>query len=123
MKRPSVLVVDDERDFMESLVRRLILRGFQARGVDGGAQALAHMERMPAEVVVLDVKMPGMDGLEVLRRIKRDHPKTQVIVLTGHASLESGEEGMRLGAREYLIKPVPIKELIEKISAAGGEEA
>ncbi|MCF8041373.1 MAG: response regulator [Desulfarculaceae bacterium] len=114
----KVLVVDDERDFLESLVRRLQRRSVDAAGVTSGEAALEHLEREKADVVVLDVKMPGMNGIEALRQIKQCHPEVEVILLTGHASVESGVEGLALEAFDYLIKPVKLDELIERIMEA-----
>ncbi|MBU1276403.1 MAG: response regulator [Proteobacteria bacterium] len=114
----KVLVVDDERDFLESLVRRLQRRSVDAAGVTSGEAALEHLERQRADVVVLDVKMPGMNGIDVLRRIKQLYPEVEVILLTGHASVESGVEGLALQAFDYLIKPVKLDELIERIMEA-----
>lgn len=89
----KVLVVDDERDFLESLVRRLQRRSVDATGVTSGEAALEHMRVHKVDVVVLDVKMPGMNGIEALRRIKHSYPEVEVILLTGHASVESGWRG------------------------------
>lgn len=114
----KVLVVDDERDFLESLVRRLKRRSVDAAGVTSGEAALEHLERHKVDVVVLDVKMPGMNGIEALRQIKQRHPEVEVILLTGHASVESGVEGLALEAFDYLIKPVKLDELIERIMEA-----
>jgi two-component system OmpR family response regulator len=114
----KVLVVDDERDFLESLVRRLQRRSVDATGVTSGEAALEHMRVHKVDVVVLDVKMPGMNGIEALRRIKHSHPEVEVILLTGHASVESGVEGLSLEAFDYLIKPVKLDELIERIMEA-----
>ena len=118
MESFSVLVVDDEEDFLNALVKRLNLRKLQAYGVKSGEEALKHLAKNQADVVVLDVKMPGMDGLAVLREIKKSHAAVEVIMLTGHASVESGMEGIRLGAFDYLIKPVKLDELVEKIMEA-----
>ncbi len=114
----KVLIVDDEVDFLESLVRRLKRRSVDATGVTSGEAALEHLAQETAEVVVLDVKMPGMNGIETLREIKRLHPQVEVILLTGHASVESGVEGLALEAFDYLIKPVKLDELIERIMEA-----
>ena len=113
-----VLVVDDEEDFLSSIVMRLGLRGMEAHGVGNGPAALSHLESDPVDVVVLDIKMPGPDGLEVLGAIKEAHPEVQVIVLTGHASLESSRKGFELGAFDYLIKPVRLAQVVERIEAA-----
>ena len=118
MKTFSVLVVDDERDFLEPLVERLELRGLVAAGRDNAADGLRFLGDNPVDVVVLDVKMPGMDGLTALKQIKARHPMTEVILLTGHASVESGMEGLELGAFDYLIKPVKLDELMERITEA-----
>ena len=118
MKSFKVLVVDDERDFLEPLVERLQLRKLQAEGVDNGEEALARLAAGPVDVVVLDVKMPGMDGLAVLKEIKSHHPLVEVVLLTGHASVESGMEGLELGAFDYLIKPVKLDDLMERILEA-----
>ncbi len=118
VKRFSVLVVDDERDFLEPLVERLELRNLEAAGVDNALDALKHLDAHPVDVVVLDVKMPGMDGITALKQIKARHPTVEVILLTGHASVESGMEGLELGAFDYLIKPVKLDELMERILEA-----
>jgi two-component system OmpR family response regulator len=118
MSQCKVLVVDDERDFLESLVRRLQRRGLDARGVDSGMGALKLVAEDPPEVVVLDVKMPDMDGIATLKAIKDRDPKVEVILLTGHASVGSGVEGVELGAFDYLIKPVKLDDLIERIRDA-----
>lgn len=118
MKSFDVLVVDDERDFLEPLVERLQLRKLRAVGVDSANAALDHLSAHPVDVVVLDVKMPGMDGIAALKEIKTRHPLVEVVLLTGHASVESGMEGLELGAFDYLIKPVKLDELMERILEA-----
>ena len=118
MEKFKVLIVDDELDFLESLVRRLNKRSISATGVSSGQAALEHLEREGGDVVVLDVKMPGMSGIEVLKQIKQRFPELEVILLTGHASVESGMEGLSLNAFDYLIKPVKIDQLIERIMDA-----
>jgi DNA-binding NtrC family response regulator len=115
---PKVLIVDDEKDFLEALVARFRLRGFEARGAGDGRAALECLDRVPIEVVVLDLKMPGMDGLEVLRQLKQKHPETEVVILTGHGSSEAGMEGVSLGAFAYMVKPVKLAELVEKVEEA-----
>jgi signal transduction histidine kinase len=121
-----VLVVDDEKDFLESLAQRLKLRGLDVRTATNGLAALAALDEEVADVVVLDVRMPEMDGIETLRRIKESHPRVEVVMLTGHADLNSALEGMRFGFFDYLTKPVEISELVDKIQEAGrrrrGEE-
>jgi two-component system OmpR family response regulator len=118
MSQCKVLVVDDERDFLESLVRRLQRRGLDARGATSGMEARKLIASDPPEVVVLDVKMPDMDGIATLRAIKGRDPKLEVILLTGHAEVGSGVEGVELGAFDYLIKPVKLDDLIERIRDA-----
>jgi DNA-binding NtrC family response regulator len=118
MKSIKVLVVDDEKDFLTSLVRRLGRRGLEVEGVDSGEAAIDYLAARPVDVVVLDVKMPGLDGLQVLRHIKEHHPFVEVILLTGHASVDAGMKGISLGAFEYLIKPVTLDELLARIDEA-----
>lgn len=119
MEGLRVLIVDDEEELVSALVERLLLRGFQARGVIRGEDALSFLEDEECDVVLLDVKMPGLGGLEVIRRIKADHPGLEVVLLTGHGSVKSVEEGMALGAFDYLMKPVKIDNLVRVLSAAG----
>ncbi len=114
----KVLVVDDEEDVASALVTRLTRRGFAARAVTSGAATLAELASVGADVVILDLKMPHMDGLETLHHIRSRHPSVQVIVLTGHGSVASGIEGMQIGATDYLRKPVPIETLCTAIEAA-----
>jgi DNA-binding response OmpR family regulator len=114
----QVLVVDDEQDFLDSIVKRLELRGIEVDGVGTGAAALELLASKQVDVVVLDIKMPGMDGIEVLRQIRVSHPGVEVIVLTGHASQEFRELGRELEAFDYLIKPVRLDTLLERIQAA-----
>ena len=115
---PRVLLVDDEIDFLSSLAQRLELRGLPVLTAGSGFEALEILDREPQDVVVLDVRMPGMDGIETLRRIKDRHPQVQVVMLTGHADLESSIEGMRFGFFDYLTKPVKLAQLVEKIDEA-----
>jgi DNA-binding NtrC family response regulator len=118
MEGIKVLLVDDEEDFRKTLGNRLRKRNFEVDEAESGPQALEALGRRVSDVVVLDVRMPGMDGLEVLKRIKENHPQAEVIMLTGHASVESGIEGMRLGAFDYLMKPCNINDLTVKIQDA-----
>ena len=113
-----VLLVDDEEEFVSALSERLMLRGIDADSALNGEEALARLVEKDFEVVILDVMMPGLGGLEVLRQIKSTHPNTQVILLTGHGSTREGIEGMRLGAFDYLIKPVDIEEMLAKMKEA-----
>jgi len=113
-----VLIVDDEIEFLETLVKRLRKRKLAVTGVTSGEQALDSLRESQADIVVLDVKMPGMSGLETLRELKRRHPAIEVIMLTGHANMEVAIEGMDLGAFDYLMKPIDIDELLYKIQDA-----
>ncbi|MEW6335882.1 MAG: response regulator [Acidobacteriota bacterium] len=118
-----VLVVDDERDFAEALVTRLTRRGYSAAAAFSGPSALVSLGHDPVDVVVLDLKMPGMDGLEVLRQIRHLDPDIRVLVLTGHATVSAGIDGMRLGAADFLQKPVGIELLCTAIDAAAARGA
>jgi DNA-binding NtrC family response regulator len=112
------LLVDDEEDFTDTLVSRLKKRQIAVEGVYGGRQALAHLETHPVDVVVLDVRMPDMDGIETLKEIKARYPLIEVLMLTGHANMEVAIEGMQLGAFDYLMKPIEIDQLLYKIQDA-----
>ena len=114
----KVLLVDDEKEFVSTLAERLRLRGMQAEEAVSGEEALRLIAHSAPQVMVLDVMMPGMGGLEVLQRVKSTHPDIEVILLTGIGSAKEGVEGMRLGAFDFLMKPLQIEELIEKIKAA-----
>ena len=115
----SILVVDDEVDFMETLVKRLQKRNIDTIGVVSGEKALETLEKRRFDVILLDIKMPGgMDGIETLREIKRKHPLVEVILLTGHGSVETSIEGMKLGAFDYLLKPIKLEDLLTKLGAA-----
>jgi DNA-binding NtrC family response regulator len=118
MKRTSVLLVDDEAEFVTTLAERLELRGLEVTVATDCEEAIQLVEREPPQVVVTDVKMPGMGGLDLLRFVKARHPEIEVIVLTGHGSTQDGIKGMRLGAFDYLMKPVKIEDLIEKLESA-----
>jgi DNA-binding NtrC family response regulator len=114
----SVLLVDDESEFLDTLVKRIKKRNVDAHGVASGEEALAFLNRKPVDVVVLDVRMPGMDGIQALREMKQRYPLIEVIMLTGHASLEVAIEGMELGAFDYMMKPIDIDELLYKLQDA-----
>lgn len=116
--KPNLLLVDDEEMYLEYLSRRLINRGYEVTKCLSGEEALEKVGRVAFDVVVLDVLLPGIDGIETLREIKRMTPLTEVIMLTGHASLESGIEGMKLGAFDYLRKPCDTAELVSAINHA-----
>lgn len=114
----NVLLVDDEIEFLETLVKRLKKRKLTVHGVGSGEEAIQILKEVPVDVAVLDVKMPGMSGLDTLRIIKRDYPSIEVIMLTGHANIEVAIEGMKLGAFDYLMKPMDIDELLYKLQDA-----
>jgi len=118
MENLRVLVVDDEADFLETIVKRLQRRKIDACGVDGGKKALEIVENERFDVVVLDILMPGMDGIETLKLLKKKKPFIEVIILTGHGSVESGLQGMQFGAFDYIMKPAELNELLEKIQQA-----
>ncbi len=114
-----VLVVDDEEDFLETVVNRLKKRNLDTVGVKSGEEAVEEIRKKPYDVVVLDIKMPGgMDGIETLREVKRIQPLVEVLLLTGHASVETSIEGMKLGAFDYLMKPIKLDELLLKLGEA-----
>ncbi|MEJ2589559.1 MAG: response regulator [Deltaproteobacteria bacterium] len=113
-----LLLVDDEADFRRTLVKRLKKRGITPREAGSGEEVLSVLEASPADVVVLDVKMPGMNGLETLRRIKKAYPRIEVIMLTGHATTQDGVEGIKQGAFDYLSKPIELDHLLGKIKQA-----
>ena len=114
-----VLVVDDEEDFLETLVNRLRRREIETTGVRSGEAALEEMKKKLFDVVILDIKMPGgIDGIEALREMKKVQPLAEVILLTGHASVETSIEGMKLGAFDYVLKPIKLEELLPKMAQA-----
>ncbi len=114
----NVLFVDDEIEFLETLIKRIKKRGITASGVKSGEEAIGFLSENQADIVVLDVRMPGMDGIQTLRKIKKENPLIEVIMLTGHACLEVAREGMEIGAFDYLMKPIDIDELIYKLEDA-----
>lgn len=114
----NVLVVDDEQEFRDMTIKRLTKREITAEGAESGEQAIEKVKRGDIDVVLLDVKMPGMDGVETLRQIKQMKPLIEVVMLTGHASVESGIDGMKLGAFDYLMKPMEFETLLEKLIEA-----
>ena len=118
MDRFKVIVIDDEVDFVETMVKRLKDKGLESYGAMNGPEGLELVESKDPDVVVLDVKMPKMSGIEVLREIKKKKPLTEVIMLTGHGSVEAGIQGLQLGAYNYVMKPVPFNELLNLIVQA-----
>jgi two-component system OmpR family response regulator len=118
LEKLKALLVDDEVEFVTTLAERLQIRGIQARTATDGQQALAMIESERPQVVVLDIMMPGISGLEVLDYIKKNYPNIEVILLTGRGSTKEGIEGMQLGAFDFLMKPVKIEELIPRMLEA-----
>lgn len=113
-----LLLVDDEVEFLEPMKARLERRGLTCTTATSGEAALHLLESERFDCAVVDVKMPGMDGLELLRRMRRTWPETAVVLLTGHASVELGVQGMELGAFEYLLKPIELDDLLDTVRRA-----
>ena len=113
-----LLLVDDEVEFLEPMKARLERRGLACTTATSGEAALRLLESERFDCAVVDVKMPGMDGLELLRRMRRTWPETAVVLLTGHASVELGVQGMELGAFEYLLKPIELDDLLDTVRRA-----
>lgn len=118
LEKMNLLLVDDEEDFRRTIAKRLKRRGMTPEEAGNGEECLAMIAERPMDVVVLDVKMPGMSGIEILRRIKEKHPGTEVLLLTGYATTHDGVEGIKAGAFDYLSKPVELEQLIGKIQQA-----
>ena len=114
----KVLIVDDEKDFVEMLSLRLNEVGEKVTVSYSGQEGLETLEKASIDVVILDIKMPGMDGIETLREIKKQYPLVEVILLTGHGSTETAVEGMKLGAFDYLMKPADFDDLSVKLEGA-----
>ncbi len=113
----KILLVDDEKQFVDTLAERLAMRGFEARVAYDGPEALKAVE-LPTDVIVLDLRMPGMDGFEVLRNVKKSNPQVQVIILTGHGGDAEEQTAYRMGAYNFLRKPMDIEELLSSIRMA-----
>jgi DNA-binding NtrC family response regulator len=119
MSIATIMLVDDEVPFVETMTKRLAKREMEVLTAFDGPTALLRLKAHPTiEVVVLDVKMPGMDGLETLKAIKAQFPIVEVIMLTAHATVESAIDGMKLGAFDYLMKPCDMDTLVDKVKAA-----
>ena len=120
----EILLVDDEPDFVEMLSLRLVESGHRVESAFSGREALERLNVddpegfPPFDVIILDIKMPGMDGIETLRQIKSKHPVIEVILLTGHGAVDSAVEGLKAGAFDYLLKPADYAELLSKLEAA-----
>ena len=116
--KAKVLLVDDEEDFLSTLAERLEARGLKVSTATSGEDAVTSAEKQDYDLIVLDLSMPGIDGLETLKRIKAKQPDAEIIMLTGQGSIRTGIEAMKLGAEDFLQKPVDISELMDKISEA-----
>jgi len=117
-----VLLVDDEEAFLESMSERMRLRGMDVSTASSAKEALEVIESDAFDAVILDIQLPEMDGMAVLKKIKAKHPEAQIILLTGHASLEKGVEAMKIGASDYLEKPADMEALYKKIKEAKTEK-
>ena len=118
MEKFKILLVDDEEEFVKSLAERLSIRDLGPDIVYNGEQALSFVQVQEPDVMVLDLRMPGISGMEVLSQIRKNHPEIQVIILTGHGSKHHEDQARRLGAFDYLEKPVDIDELVRKMKKA-----
>jgi len=114
----KTLLVDDEEEFLNTMVKRLRKRNLEVATAAEGREAIEKVSCESFDVVVLDMAMPGMNGIDTLREIKKIRPSTEVIILTGHAEVEAAVQGMELGAFDYLLKPADIDELLYKIQDA-----
>ena len=112
----KIMIVDDEERLLQTLAQRLRLRDFEVQTFNNGQDALAAARREEFDLALVDLKMPGLSGEQVLGLLKEEHPLLEVIILTGHGSVESGIQGMNLGAFDYAMKPIQISELQEKLS-------
>jgi DNA-binding response OmpR family regulator len=117
MSATRVMIVDDERDFATTLAERLRIRGYEAHVIHAPHEAIATAEEIQPNVVLLDLKLPGISGIEILMTLRHMSPRTEVILLTGHLDPEDAIEGLRLDSFHYLMKPFDIKELTDKIDA------
>lgn len=122
MTQIKVMLVDDEADFAETLAERLTLRSFEVRLAGGAEEAMTVLQSgWHPDVVLLDLKMPGLDGLATLSLIKEHDPGIEVILVTGHGSTSAGMEGMHKGLFDYLMKPIDIGVIVERIKEAAGK--
>ncbi len=118
MHKINVLLVDDEEEYVRTMAERMQLRDVGSRVALNGEEALQMVEEDPPDVMVLDLRMPGIDGMEVLERVKNEHPNVQVVVLTGHGSEQDEKEARRLGAFQYLQKPADTNQILSAIRSA-----
>jgi DNA-binding NtrC family response regulator len=118
MKNVKIMLVDDEERFLSTTQKLLSKKGYDAVTASSGRLALDQLDQKQVHVVILDVKMPGMDGIETLKAIKHRHPMVEVIMLTGHATVESAVQGLKSGASDYLMKPADIDDLVSRAEEA-----
>jgi len=118
MEAMTIMLVDDEERFLSTTQKLLVRKGIDVVTAAGGAEALEMLRKKRIHVVILDVKMPGMDGIETLKEIKKEFPLVEVIMLTGHATVESAIDGLKSGATDYLMKPTEIDDLLAKAEEA-----
>lgn len=124
MTKIKILLIDDETEFTSALAERLELRGYETRAADNGVAGIEIVQNEAFDIAILDLMMPGVGGLDVLRQLKVLGLTLPVILLTGHGSTREGMEGMRMGAVDYLMKPIDINDLLDKINEAlGGSQA
>ena len=116
--KAKILLVDDEEDFLSTLAERLETRGLKVNTATSGEEALAKVEKQGFDLIVLDLAMPGMDGIETLKRIKAKQPEAEIIILSGQGSIKTSIEAMKHGAEDFMEKPVNITDLLDKISDA-----
>ncbi|ACS79919.1 response regulator [Maridesulfovibrio salexigens] len=121
MRNTRIMLVDDEERLLCTTKKLFEKLGFEVLTCTSGKEALELLEQTDVHVVFLDIKMPGMDGIETLQRIKKKFPFVEVVILTGHASMEAAVEGLKLGAFDFLIKPVSMKELLENVEEASAK--
>ena len=122
MKGSSILLVDDEVVFTQNMSKLLTNRGYRVTAVNSGDSAIRELEEEDFDVIVLDLKMPGMDGITTLKEIKKLGLFTETLILTGHGSIDTALEATKIGAYDYLTKPCEIGELVEKIEGAWGKK-
>ena len=114
----KIMLVDDEERYLSTTSRLLERKGYNAVTAASGTEALAKLKSSSIHVIILDMKMPGIDGMEILKNIKQDFPLAEVIILTGHGTMESAVDGLKAGASDYMVKPVYIDNLIRKAEEA-----
>jgi DNA-binding NtrC family response regulator len=119
----DILIVDDEEDFVEMLSLRLADEGHRVRAAYSGEQGLSLLDEAECDVVILDIRMPGMDGVTALKAIKKRHPSVEVILLTGHGTIDTAVDGLKAGAFDYVQKPANFDEMLAKLAAARDRKA